>query len=48
MTPDRLALDLQRALNELGQEKARTLQLLSEVERQNREIDRLRSDELRR
>jgi signal transduction histidine kinase/CheY-like chemotaxis protein/HPt (histidine-containing phosphotransfer) domain-containing protein len=43
MTPDRLALDLQRALNELGQEKARTLQLLSEVERQNREIDRLRS-----
>ena len=43
MTPDRLALDLQRALNELGQEKARTLQLLSEVERQNRELDRLRS-----
>ncbi len=43
MTPDRLALDLQRALNELAQEKARTLQLLSEVERQNRELDRLRS-----
>lgn len=43
MTPDRLALDLQRALNELAQEKARTLQLLSEVEQQNRELDRLRS-----
>lgn len=43
MTPDRLALDLQRTLNELGQEKARTLQLLGEVERQNRELDRLRS-----
>ncbi len=43
MTTDRLALDLQRALNELAQEKARTLQLLSEVERQNRELDRLRS-----
>ena len=43
MTPDRLALDLQRALNELGQEKARTSQLLSEVEQQNRELDRLRS-----
>jgi len=43
MTPDRLALDLQRALNELAQEKARTLQLLSEVERQNRDLDRLRS-----
>ncbi len=43
MTPDRPALDLQRTLNELAQEKARTLQLLSEVERQNRELDRLRS-----
>lgn len=43
MTPDRLALDLQRTLNELAQEKARTHQLLEEVERQNRELDRLRS-----
>ncbi|WP_332743722.1 ATP-binding protein [Hydrogenophaga sp.] len=43
MTPDRLALDLQRTLNELAQEKARTQQLLAEVEHQNRELDRLRS-----
>ena len=43
MTPDRLALDLQRTLNELAQEKARTHQLLDELERQNRELDRLRS-----
>lgn len=43
MTPDRLALDLQRTLNELAQEKARTQQLLGEVGRQNRELDRLRS-----
>ena len=43
MTPDRLALDLQRALNELAQEKARSQQLLDEIERQNRELDRLRS-----
>lgn len=43
MTPDRLALDLQRTLNELAQEKARAQQLLGEVERQNRELDRLRS-----
>ena len=42
MTPDRLALDLHQTLNELGQEKARALQLHFEVERQNREIDRLR------
>lgn len=43
MTPDRLALDLQRTLNELAQEKARSQQLLGEVERQNRELDKLRS-----
>ncbi|MBT9466754.1 ATP-binding protein [Hydrogenophaga sp.] len=43
MTPDRMALDLQRTLNELAQEKARTQQLLSEVEHQNRELERLRS-----
>ncbi len=43
MTPDRLALDLQRTLNELAREKARTQQLLSEVEHQNRELERLRS-----
>jgi signal transduction histidine kinase/DNA-binding response OmpR family regulator len=43
MTPDRLALDLQRALNELAQEKARAQQLLGEIERQNRELDRLRT-----
>jgi len=43
MTPDRLALDLQRALNELQQERERTHKLLAEVERQNRELDRLRS-----
>ena len=43
MTPDRLALDLQQALNELGQERARTQQLLSEVGQQNRELERLRS-----
>jgi signal transduction histidine kinase/DNA-binding response OmpR family regulator len=43
MTPDRLALDLQCALNELAQEKARAQQLLGEIERQNRELDRLRT-----
>ncbi|MDP1684043.1 PAS domain-containing hybrid sensor histidine kinase/response regulator [Hydrogenophaga sp.] len=43
MTPDRLALDLQRTLNELAQERARTQQLLDELERQNRDLDRLRS-----
>lgn len=43
MTPDRLALDLQRTLNELVQERARTQKLLDEVDRQNRELDRLRS-----
>ncbi|MEZ5644812.1 MAG: ATP-binding protein [Burkholderiaceae bacterium] len=40
--PDRLAQDLQRSLQELRQEKERTQQLLSELERQNHELDRLR------
>jgi len=43
MTLDSLALDLQRTLNELAQEKARAQQMLGEIERQNRELDRLRS-----
>ncbi|MCW5655781.1 PAS domain-containing hybrid sensor histidine kinase/response regulator [Hydrogenophaga sp.] len=43
MTPDRLAFDLQRTLNELQQERERTQRLLTELEHQNRELDRLRS-----
>ena len=43
MTPDRLAFDLQRTLNELQQERDRTHKLLAELEHQNRELDRLRS-----
>ena len=42
MTPDRLAFDLQRTLNELQQERERTQKLLAELEHQNRELDRLR------
>ena len=42
-SPDRLAQDFQRALHELQQEKARTQQLLTELDRQNAELDRLRS-----
>jgi signal transduction histidine kinase/DNA-binding NarL/FixJ family response regulator len=42
MTPDRLAFDLQRTLDELQQERERTQKLLGEVDRQNRELDRLR------
>jgi len=42
MTPDRLALDWQRTLKELAQEKARTQQLLGELDRQNRELEKLR------
>ncbi|MCU0956393.1 MAG: ATP-binding protein [Hydrogenophaga sp.] len=42
-SPDRLAQDLQRSLNELQQERERTQQLLAELERQNHELDRLRS-----
>ena len=36
MTPDHLAFDLQRTLDELQQERDRTQKLLSELERQNR------------
>ena len=43
MTPDRLAFDLQRTLNELQQERERTQKLLGELEHQNRELDRLRN-----
>ena len=42
MTPDRLAFDLQRTLNELEHERERTQKLLGELEHQNRELDRLR------
>lgn len=43
MTPDRLAFDLQRTLDELQQEHERTQKLLGELELQNRELDRLRN-----
>lgn len=39
----KLALDFQKALQDLQQERLRTQQLLKEVERQNSELDRLRS-----
>ncbi len=42
-SPDRLAQDFQRALQDLQKEKARTQQLLHELDRQNAELDRLRS-----
>lgn len=42
MTPDRLAFDLQRTLDELQLERERVQKLSGEVELQNREIDRLR------
>lgn len=42
-SPERFALDFQRAVQELHQERLRTQRLLSEVERQNHELDRLRS-----
>ena len=42
-SPERLTLDFQRALQELQQERLRTQQLLTEIERQNHELDRLRS-----
>ena len=42
-SPDRLAQDFQRALQDLQKEKARTQQLLRELDRQNAELDRLRS-----
>lgn len=43
MTPDRLAFDLQRTLDELQQERERTQKLQAELEHQNRELDRLRN-----
>jgi signal transduction histidine kinase/DNA-binding response OmpR family regulator len=43
MTPDRLAFDLQRTLNELQQERERTQRLLGELEQQNRELEGLRN-----
>ena len=42
-TPPRIAQDLQRALQELRAERERTQQLLAELERQNHELDQLRS-----
>lgn len=43
LSPQRLAIDLQKALTELEIERERTRQLLAEVDRQNAELDRLRS-----
>lgn len=42
-TPQRIAQDLQRARQELLAERERTQQLLGELERQNHELDQLRS-----
>ena len=42
-SPERLALDLQRALQDLKQERSRVQRLMTELERQNHELDRLRS-----
>jgi signal transduction histidine kinase/CheY-like chemotaxis protein len=42
-SPERLAQDFQRALQDLQKEKARTQLLLRELDRQNAELDRLRS-----
>ncbi len=42
-TPQRLALDLQRALQDLQKERERVQRLLTELDRQNAELDRLRS-----
>ncbi|MCU0926937.1 MAG: response regulator, partial [Hydrogenophaga sp.] len=42
-SPQRIALDLQRALQDLQKERERTQKLLAELDRQNRELDRLRS-----
>jgi signal transduction histidine kinase/DNA-binding response OmpR family regulator len=42
-SPDRLAQDFQRALQDLQKERARTQQLLRELDRQNAELDDLRS-----
>jgi len=42
-TPQRLAQDFQRALQDLQKERERTRQLMAELDRQNHELDRLRS-----
>ena len=42
-TPQRLALDLQRAQQDLQKERERVQRLLTELDRQNAELDRLRS-----
>ncbi len=42
-SPQRIALDLQRALQDLQKERERTQKLLAELDRQNQELDRLRS-----
>jgi len=42
-TPQRLAQDFQRALHDLQKERERTRQLMTELNRQNHELDRLRS-----
>jgi signal transduction histidine kinase/DNA-binding response OmpR family regulator len=41
-SPQRLALDLQRALQDLQKERERTQLLMAELDRQNRDLDRLR------
>ena len=41
-TPQRLALDLQRALQDVKLERDRVQKLLAELDRQNAELDRLR------
>lgn len=43
MSPQRLALDLQHAREELKREQQRNLQLLDELHRQNIELDRLKN-----
>ena len=42
-SPQRIALDLQRALQDLQKERERTRVLMAELDRQNHELDRLRS-----
>ncbi|QHE88209.1 PAS domain-containing hybrid sensor histidine kinase/response regulator [Hydrogenophaga sp. BPS33] len=44
MTPDRLAFDLQRTLDELQAERERTQKLMGELELQRRELDGLREE----
>jgi len=42
-SPQRIALDLQRALQDLQEERERTQVLMAELDRQSHELDRLRS-----